>query len=67
MHTHVTLLVGSLRPQPDPAVLADLLLAPFAPSLLDHLSKGPGPTVAQIKDSIDQLLDMTGLLRDQGH
>ncbi|MER7665311.1 MULTISPECIES: helix-turn-helix domain-containing protein [unclassified Streptomyces] len=64
MHTHVAMLVAELRPRADPALLAHLLLAPFAPSLLDHLSRGQGRTARQITDAVDELLATGGLLGD---
>ncbi|MFF7203828.1 hypothetical protein [Streptomyces sp. NPDC008141] len=63
MHTHVAMLVAELRPQADAALLAHLLLAPFAPSLLDHLSRGQGRTARQITDAVDELLATGGLLQ----
>jgi hypothetical protein len=45
-----------LRPEADAALLAHLLLAPFAPSLLHHLKTDRGTTQEQIKAGLDQLL-----------
>ncbi|MEV8533670.1 TetR/AcrR family transcriptional regulator [Streptomyces sp. NPDC051211] len=59
MHTHVTTLVRQVRPQADAPTLAHLLLAPFAPSLIGHLTRAHGLTAAQIKSSLDDLLDFS--------
>ncbi|MDR2988000.1 MAG: TetR/AcrR family transcriptional regulator [Nocardiopsaceae bacterium] len=56
MHTHVAMLVRQLRPEADPAALAHLLLAPFAPSLFEHLTIERGLTPDQVKAAIDDLL-----------
>ncbi|MGW3498726.1 TetR/AcrR family transcriptional regulator [Streptomyces sp. NPDC001020] len=56
MHTHVAMLVRQLRPEADPTVLAHLLLAPFAPSLFEHLTIERGMTPDQVKAGIDDLL-----------
>ncbi|MFD9791102.1 TetR/AcrR family transcriptional regulator [Streptomyces sp. NPDC059070] len=55
MHTHVSMLLRLARPGGDPEVLAHLLLAPFVPSLFEHLrAHGAGPE--RIKAGIDALL-----------
>ncbi|MET9958777.1 helix-turn-helix domain-containing protein [Streptomyces sp. NPDC006326] len=56
MHTHVTMLVRQTRPQADAAVMAHLLLAPFAPSLFEHLTVNRGVSTERIKGAIDALL-----------
>ncbi|MEU7550995.1 TetR/AcrR family transcriptional regulator [Streptomyces sp. NPDC044571] len=56
MHTHVTMLVRQTRPQADAAVMAHLLLAPFAPSLFEHLTVNRGVSTDRIKNAIDALL-----------
>lgn len=58
MHTHVTMLVRQTRPQADAAVLAHLLLAPFAPSLFEHLTVNRGVSTDRIKGAVDALLGM---------
>jgi len=56
MHTHVAMLVRQVQPDTDPAVLAHLLLAPFVPSLFEHLTVERGLTPDQVKAGIDGLL-----------
>ncbi|MFM9369100.1 TetR/AcrR family transcriptional regulator [Streptomyces sp. Da 82-17] len=56
VHTHVAMLVGQVRPEADAAVLAHLLLAPMAPSLLHHLRAERGYSAERVKGAIDQLL-----------
>ncbi|MGP4110619.1 TetR/AcrR family transcriptional regulator [Streptomyces sp. 4N509B] len=56
LHTHVAMLVPEVRPEGDPDVLAHLLLAPFVPSLFEHLRDTEGLTTDQIKAGIDGLL-----------
>ncbi|MGF1425950.1 TetR/AcrR family transcriptional regulator [Kitasatospora sp. LaBMicrA B282] len=56
LHTHVAVLLRQARPDADATVLAHLLLAPFVPSLLGHLTADRGLTVAQLKAGIDDLL-----------
>ncbi|MFI6147191.1 TetR/AcrR family transcriptional regulator [Streptomyces sp. NPDC051109] len=55
MHTHVAMLLRGARPQEDAPVLAHLLLAPFVPSLFEHLTAREVP-VDRIKAAIDALL-----------
>lgn len=55
-HTHTSGLVAELRPDADAAYLADALLAPFAPSLIDHQVRSGGFSPQRIKDGLDQLL-----------
>ncbi|WP_182899549.1 TetR/AcrR family transcriptional regulator [Microbispora sp. H10830] len=56
MHTHVSVLLREMRPESDPTVLAHLLLAPFVPSLFEHLTAERGLTGDQIKAGVDSLL-----------
>ncbi|MGW0632049.1 TetR/AcrR family transcriptional regulator [Streptomyces sp. NPDC002758] len=56
VHLHVSMLLRQLRPEADAALLAHLLLAPFTPSLLHHLTTERGTTREQIKTGLDQLL-----------
>ncbi|MDQ8705930.1 helix-turn-helix domain-containing protein [Streptomyces sp. LHD-70] len=58
VHTHVAMLVGQARPEADAPVLAHLLLAPMAPSLLHHLRAERGYPARRIKGAIDQLLTL---------
>ncbi|MFI1888841.1 TetR/AcrR family transcriptional regulator [Streptomyces jumonjinensis] len=60
LHTHTAMLVRQLRPSADASLLAHLLLAPFAPSLITHLTRDRARTPEQIKNAVDELLD--GLL-----
>ncbi|MEU8777670.1 TetR/AcrR family transcriptional regulator [Streptomyces sp. NPDC048606] len=61
MHTHVTTLVGRIRPGADAGLLAHLLLAPLTPSLICHLTADRGRTPREIKDGLDELLAASGL------
>ncbi|PKV89131.1 TetR/AcrR family transcriptional regulator [Streptomyces sp. TLI_146] len=56
LHTHVSMLLREARPEADTAVLAHLLLAPFVPSLMEHLTVGRRVTPERIKAGIDDLL-----------
>ncbi|WP_406341256.1 TetR/AcrR family transcriptional regulator [Streptomyces sp. NBC_00648] len=56
LHTHVSVLLREARPEADTALLAHLLLAPFVPSLFEHLTVGRGVTPERIKAGIDDLL-----------
>ncbi|MFK8909851.1 TetR/AcrR family transcriptional regulator [Streptomyces sp. YS-3] len=56
LHTHVSMLLRAARPEADIAMLAHLLLAPFVPSLFEHLTAGRGATPERIKAGIDDLL-----------
>ncbi|MFH8367522.1 TetR/AcrR family transcriptional regulator [Streptomyces sp. NPDC018031] len=55
-HAHVSMLLRLMRPGTDAGTLAHLLLAPFVPSLFEHLSADRALTPEQIKDGIDALL-----------
>ncbi|GLF93400.1 TetR/AcrR family transcriptional regulator [Streptomyces yaizuensis] len=61
-HTHLTLLVRGVRPAADAPLLAHLLLAPFAPSLITHLTRERGQSAEQIKKCVDDLV--AGVLPD---
>lgn len=56
MHAHVAMLLRQLRPGADATALAHLLLAPFVPSLFDHLMVDRALTPEQIKAAVDALL-----------
>ncbi|MFF8280586.1 TetR/AcrR family transcriptional regulator [Streptomyces lateritius] len=58
MHTHVTLLVSRLRPEANGALLAHLLLAPFSPSLMHHLSVERNLSADELKAGLDALLTL---------
>lgn len=55
-HAHASQLVAALRPDADAPYLADALLAPFAPSLIDHQLGAGGLTPERLKTGLDQLL-----------
>ncbi|MFI1013150.1 TetR/AcrR family transcriptional regulator [Streptomyces sp. NPDC020965] len=55
-HTHTAMLLRQLRPTADAPLLAHLLLAPFAPSLITHLTRDRGQTPDQIKSGLDDVL-----------
>ncbi|MEU5810268.1 helix-turn-helix domain-containing protein [Streptomyces sp. NPDC047718] len=56
LHTHVTMLLRQTRPGVDAPVFAHLLLAPFVPSLFEHLTVEREVPLDRIKASIDTLL-----------
>ncbi|MER8234816.1 TetR family transcriptional regulator [Streptomyces sp. NPDC094049] len=56
MHTHVSLLVARLRPGADSALLADLLLAPFAPDVMHHLAVERELSSDRLKAGVRELL-----------
>ncbi|MFJ6100266.1 TetR/AcrR family transcriptional regulator [Streptomyces sp. NPDC092359] len=56
MHTHVSLLVARLRPGADSALLADLLLAPFAPDVMHHLAVERELSADRLKAGVRELL-----------
>ncbi|MEU4272296.1 TetR/AcrR family transcriptional regulator [Streptomyces sp. NPDC026092] len=58
MHTHVAMLLGRLRPGTDSALLAHMLLAPFTPSLMNHLTAERELTADQLKSGVDALLNL---------
>ncbi|MFJ3584358.1 TetR/AcrR family transcriptional regulator [Streptomyces sp. NPDC090127] len=59
MHTHVTMLLGRLRPAgTDSALLAHLLLAPFTPSLVNHLTTERDFDADALKAGVDALLNL---------
>ncbi|MFE9428632.1 TetR/AcrR family transcriptional regulator [Kitasatospora sp. NPDC006697] len=55
-HTHVTMLLRQARPEADAPVLAHLLLAPFVPSLVGHLTVEQRVPAERIKAALDELL-----------
>ncbi|MGP4115163.1 TetR/AcrR family transcriptional regulator [Streptomyces sp. 4N509B] len=55
-HAHVARLVGEVDPSADAECVADLLLAPFTPSLLDHLTRTRGLDVARVRAGLDAVL-----------
>ncbi|MEO3974883.1 helix-turn-helix domain-containing protein [Streptomyces sp. CAU 1734] len=63
-HAHVAMLVQRLRPGADAALIAHLLLAPFAPSLITHLTRDCRRGPEEIKRALDDLLDT--LLTESG-
>ncbi|MFI8522298.1 TetR/AcrR family transcriptional regulator [Streptomyces sp. NPDC085481] len=58
LHAHLTLLIGQARPDTNGGLLAHLLLAPFSPSLVHHLSAEQHATGAELKAGIRQLLSL---------
>ncbi|MCX2179025.1 TetR/AcrR family transcriptional regulator [Streptomyces sp. SKN60] len=58
MHTHVALLVSQAHPDTNAALLAHLLLAPFSPSLMHHLSEEQQLSATELKAGIRQLLSL---------
>lgn len=59
-HMHLVALLDQLAPDADVHYLADALLAPLAPRLLNYQLRVRGFTVERIKTGLDQLVD--GLL-----
>ena len=55
-HAHMAMLLRQLRPDGDASLLAQLLLAPFAPSLVTHLTREQGYGAEEFKASLDILL-----------
>ncbi|MGW6537358.1 TetR/AcrR family transcriptional regulator [Streptomyces sp. NPDC055051] len=56
MHTHAAMLVSRLRPGADAALLAHLLLAPFSPDLMHHLSVEQALPAERVKAGVRELL-----------
>lgn len=56
LFAHTSMLLREARPEADTAMLAHLLLAPFVPSLFEHLTVTRGVTPERIKAGIDDLL-----------
>ncbi|MEU3606554.1 helix-turn-helix domain-containing protein [Streptomyces sp. NPDC035033] len=56
MHTHVAMLVGLIRPGADSALLAHLLLAPFSPDLVHHLTVEQALPAERVKAGVRELL-----------
>jgi AcrR family transcriptional regulator len=57
---HASMLIRQIRPEADATLQAHLLLAPFTPSLITHLTRDQQRTAEQIKEGLDLALD--GLL-----
>ncbi|MFJ3906577.1 TetR/AcrR family transcriptional regulator [Streptomyces sp. NPDC090025] len=58
MHTHVALLVSEARPDAHSGLLAHLLLAPFSPSLMHHLSQEQQLSAPELQRGVRQLLTL---------
>ncbi|WP_418957938.1 TetR/AcrR family transcriptional regulator [Streptomyces tritici] len=58
MHAHLTMLLARVRPEANGALLAHLLLAPFSPSLMHHLSAERGLTAQDLKAGMTELLKL---------
>ncbi|WMX45971.1 TetR/AcrR family transcriptional regulator [Streptomyces roseicoloratus] len=58
MHTHLALLVSQAHPTANAPLLAHLLLAPFSPSLMHHLSREQHLSADELKAGIRQLLSL---------
>ncbi|MER7625154.1 TetR/AcrR family transcriptional regulator [Streptomyces sp. NPDC126503] len=58
MHTHVALLLAQLRPGADGKVLAHLLLAPFSPDLIHHLTVDQDLSTDRLKAGVRDLLNL---------
>ncbi|MFD7960838.1 TetR/AcrR family transcriptional regulator [Streptomyces zaomyceticus] len=56
MHTHVALLIGQLRPGSDSTLLAHLLLAPFSPDVMHHLTVEQELSADRLKAGVRELL-----------
>ncbi|WP_031070527.1 TetR/AcrR family transcriptional regulator [Streptomyces sp. NRRL S-118] len=56
MHMHTAMLVGRIRPGADAALLAHMLLAPFMPSLMHHLTRADARALDAVKAATDELL-----------
>ncbi|MEU7291670.1 TetR/AcrR family transcriptional regulator [Streptomyces exfoliatus] len=56
MHTHVALLIGRLRPGSDSTLLAHLLLAPFSPDVMHHLTAEQELSADRLKAGVRELL-----------
>ncbi|MEU8520345.1 helix-turn-helix domain-containing protein [Streptomyces sp. NPDC048577] len=56
MHTHVSLLIAQVRPGANGALLGHLLLAPFSPSLMHHLSTERDLSSEDLKAGMRDLL-----------
>ncbi|MFD9907367.1 TetR/AcrR family transcriptional regulator [Streptomyces sp. NPDC059063] len=60
-HLHVTMLLRQVRPDVDAPALAHLLLAPFSPSLFEHLMVDCEMPADRIKAAVDDLLGSLGI------
>ncbi|GAA3943130.1 TetR/AcrR family transcriptional regulator [Streptomyces gulbargensis] len=58
MHTHVALLLAQLRPGADGTLLAHLLLAPFSPDLVHHLTVDQDLSTDRLKAGVRDLLKL---------
>lgn len=58
MHAHVTMLVADFHPTANASLLAHLLLAPFSPSLMHHLTQERQLSAEELKSGIRQLLTL---------
>ncbi|WP_282694699.1 TetR/AcrR family transcriptional regulator [Streptomyces sp. CC208A] len=56
MHTHVAMLVSLIRPGADATLLAHLLLAPFSPDLMHHLTVEQALPAERVKAGVRELL-----------
>ncbi|MER5734969.1 MULTISPECIES: TetR/AcrR family transcriptional regulator [unclassified Streptomyces] len=56
MHTHVAMLLSRLRPGSDSALLAHLLLGPFSPDLMHHLTVEQALPAERVKAGVRELL-----------
>ncbi|MFF0435183.1 TetR/AcrR family transcriptional regulator [Streptomyces sp. NPDC004327] len=57
-HAHVTMLVTQSRPTANAPLLAHLLLAPFSPSLMHHLSQEQRLSAEELKTGVRELLSL---------
>ncbi|MEU5214657.1 TetR/AcrR family transcriptional regulator [Streptomyces sp. NPDC020807] len=60
MHTHVALLVGQVKPGSDATLLAHLVLAPFSPDLMHHLTVEQALSSERLKAGVRELLALRG-------
>ncbi|HEY9371062.1 TetR/AcrR family transcriptional regulator [Streptomyces sp.] len=60
MHAHLAMLLARLRPEANGPLLAHLLLAPFSPSLMHHLSAERELSATEIKAGLNALLNLRG-------
>jgi AcrR family transcriptional regulator len=54
-HQHVAVLLGELRPDDDPGLLAHLVLAPLAPDLVRHLTREVGASDERVRGEVRAL------------
>ncbi|MGW4162918.1 TetR/AcrR family transcriptional regulator [Streptomyces sp. NPDC004788] len=60
-HAHVTMLITQARPTANAPLLAHLLLAPFSPSLMHHLSQEQQLSAEELKAGVRELLSLRSL------